>query len=471
MAMEHKSYQARDDAGAVIVSPTIDVFEAGTLNRVALYSDDLVTPTPLSNPFTGGVDGRFGFYTPDGLVDIVVDSSTTIEAELFDYTLADTPIGSAVESINGEDEADQTLETGSSGVDFTIVSAGGVHTFRIPTASGAARGLLSPVHWSLFNSKLGTLGGLTASTQSFATGNSGNDFNIADNGTSIHIFNIPTASATKRGLLSSADWATFNGKQAAFAGTTLQYVRGDGTLATLNTTIVPEGSNQYHTTARARAALSATAPVTYNSSSGVIAMPAAATAQNGYLTSADWNTFNGKLGSAAPSITKDSDTLKVDGTRYVRTSDTTVDTSVAETTLSTVTLGGAPSVERTYRVRSGGTVRVGTGGTDTVRIKAYLGGSVVWDSGALDLTDVTALPYMLDLDITVRTAGAAGVVQTIGRLAIQDSVVATLLTIKSTNTTAVTLTGTPILKTTVTFSVSDATNQIVEKSTVISTLG
>lgn len=41
-------------------------------------------------------------------------------------------------------------------------------------------------------------------------------------------------------------------------------------------------------------ALSATTPLQYNNSTGVFSIPAAATAQNGYLTSTDWNTFNGK---------------------------------------------------------------------------------------------------------------------------------------------------------------------------------
>lgn len=44
-----------------------------------------------------------------------------------------------------------------------------------------------------------------------------------------------------------------------------------------------------------RALLSATAPVAYDNTTGIISMPAAATAQNGYLTSTDWNTFNGKV--------------------------------------------------------------------------------------------------------------------------------------------------------------------------------
>ena len=56
-----------------------------------------------------------------------------------------------------------------------------------------------------------SLNGLTASAQTMVTGIAGTDFNIAD-ATSVHTFNLPTASATNRGALSSADWTTFNGK-------------------------------------------------------------------------------------------------------------------------------------------------------------------------------------------------------------------------------------------------------------------
>lgn len=138
-----------------------------------------------------------------------------------------------------------------------------------------------------FTTGLTALNGLTAQVQSFATGTAGTDFGISSVG-STHTFDLPTASASNRGALSSTDWSTFNGKQdalvsgtniktvnsttllgsgdlavgtvtsvgltmpAAFsvasspvigsgtiavtgAGTTSQYVRGDGSLATFPT--------------------------------------------------------------------------------------------------------------------------------------------------------------------------------------------------------------------------------------------
>ena len=85
-----------------------------------------------------------------------------------------------------------------------------------------------------FPGGVSTLNGLTANTQYFATGTSGTDFAISSL-TDTHTFNLPTASATNRGALSSADWTTFNNKQAALTLTTTG-TSGASTLvgATLN---------------------------------------------------------------------------------------------------------------------------------------------------------------------------------------------------------------------------------------------
>jgi hypothetical protein len=85
-----------------------------------------------------------------------------------------------------------------------------------------------------FTTGLNALNGLTAQVQNFATGTTGTDFGISS-ATSTHTFNLPTASASNRGALSSGDWTTFNGKFNTPSGTTSQYVRGNGTLATFPT--------------------------------------------------------------------------------------------------------------------------------------------------------------------------------------------------------------------------------------------
>ena len=62
-----------------------------------------------------------------------------------------------------------------------------------------------------FSTGLTALNGLTAQVQNLAVGTSGTDFAISS-ATATHTFNLPTASATNRGALSSTDWSAFNNK-------------------------------------------------------------------------------------------------------------------------------------------------------------------------------------------------------------------------------------------------------------------
>jgi hypothetical protein len=71
-----------------------------------------------------------------------------------------------------------------------------------------------------FSTGLTALNSLTAQVQSLTTGTAGTDFAISSAG-STHTFNLPTASASNRGALSSADWSTFNGKQNSIGLTTV----------------------------------------------------------------------------------------------------------------------------------------------------------------------------------------------------------------------------------------------------------
>ena len=115
-----------------------------------------------------------------------------------------------------------------------------------------------------FTTGLTALNGLTAQVQNFAVGTSGSDFAISSV-TDTHTFNLPTASATKRGALSSIDWSAFDAK-------------------------VDFGD------------LSATSPLNYNGS-GVFSIAQSSTSTNGYVSSTDWNTFNNKQNALTNPVT------------------------------------------------------------------------------------------------------------------------------------------------------------------------
>jgi hypothetical protein len=74
---------------------------------------------------------------------------------------------------------------------------------------------------------------LTGAAQTMVVGTDSSDFKIVSTGIT-HKFNLPTASATKRGALSSADWSTFNGKAAG--DTTSLYLISDATTSNLTAT-------------------------------------------------------------------------------------------------------------------------------------------------------------------------------------------------------------------------------------------
>jgi hypothetical protein len=78
-----------------------------------------------------------------------------------------------------------------------------------------------------FTTGLTALNGLTSQVQFFAVGTTGTNFNIASS-VDTHTFNLPTASATNRGALSSSDWSVFNSKIGG-SGTSGQVAYFNGT--------------------------------------------------------------------------------------------------------------------------------------------------------------------------------------------------------------------------------------------------
>jgi hypothetical protein len=99
-----------------------------------------------------------------------------------------------------------SIATGTTGTDANIsgspVSLGGTVTLNLPSASSAARGLLTAADWTAFNSKVGTA--RTINTTAPLSG--GGDLS-AD-----RTLSMTQANATTNGWLSSTDWNTFNSK-------------------------------------------------------------------------------------------------------------------------------------------------------------------------------------------------------------------------------------------------------------------
>ncbi|MDB5277549.1 MAG: hypothetical protein JWR61_2504 [Ferruginibacter sp.] len=179
-----------------------------------------------------------------------------------------------------------TSATGRTNISLTTTGTSGAATYN--NITGVLNVPVYPSNAGTVTSvaalTLGTTG--TDLTSTVATGTT----------TPVITLNVPTASATNRGALSSADWTAFNGKQAAISLTTTGN-NGAATFAA-NTLNVPT-----YTLAGlggiSLSALSSSAPLTYNNTTGAFAITQATTSTNGYLSSADWNTFNNKQGTVS----------------------------------------------------------------------------------------------------------------------------------------------------------------------------
>jgi hypothetical protein len=198
---------------------TFNLPTASATNRGALSSADWST-----------FNGKQAALSGTGFVKI---SGTTISYDNSTYYLASNP--SAFISL---------LALSSSATGLTYTNTTGVFSF---TAGYSIPTNASQTNWdTAYNNRISTLNGLTAATQNFSTGASGSDFNISSV-SATHTFNLPTASASVTGKLSSTDWTTFNNKQSAltnpvtYTGTpTTNYLPKFTGASTIGNSIVSE---------------------------------------------------------------------------------------------------------------------------------------------------------------------------------------------------------------------------------------
>ena len=135
----------------------------------------------------------------------------------------------------------------------------------------------------------------------------------------------------------------YNGSKMAPAeftatnGTSITLASGipEGTILTVVANGIGGGAS--------KAAFSATAPMAYDSNTGVFSMPAATSSQNGYLTSANWTTFNNKQNALTLTVTGSSGAATLTGA------------TLNIPTYTLAGLGGQPALNGTGFVKISGT--------------------------------------------------------------------------------------------------------------------
>jgi len=206
---------------------------------------------------------------------------------------------------------------------FTAPLTNTSNTVAIPAASSSANGYLTSADWATFNNKIdatqkgtnngvATLGsdGKIPSSQipaiSFQSASvvASESAMLAISGAQVGSMAIRTDNS-KNYVLSALPATTLANWVQLSTPSSVTSVNGNaGPSVVLTTNEISEGStNKYFTNTLARAAVSAIAPLSYTSATGVFSMTQANTNTAGYVSAADWNTFNNKLSTATATST------------------------------------------------------------------------------------------------------------------------------------------------------------------------
>ncbi len=209
---------------------------------------------------------------------------------------------------------DAAIVAGTTPLSFTSPLIKSGYTVSIPQSNGSINGYLSSTDWALFNNKidasqkaamngLATLGndGKIPSAQipaiSFQSASvvSSQAAMLAINGAVVGSIAIRTDN-NKNYVLSATPSNTLANWVELATPNSVTSVNGfAGPNVVLTTHDISEGAvNKYFTDARTRGALSTTAPLLFNASTGAFSITTASTNTDGYLTAVDWNVFNNK---------------------------------------------------------------------------------------------------------------------------------------------------------------------------------
>jgi hypothetical protein len=240
-----------------------------------------------------------------------------------------------------------------------------------------------------------------AGTVTTVTAAAGTPISITNN-TTIPELTMNAASASVPGYLLSADWTTFNNKQNAINGT--GFVKSTGTTISYdNSTYLTttDAASTYLTQSNATStytpltrSISTTAPLQGGgdlSANRTLSITQATTSANGFLTSTDWNTFNGKQNTISLTTTGTSGLATFNGTtlnipNYTASGGTGTVTSVGLTAPSIFTVSGSP-------VTTSGTLALTYSGTALPLLNGGTGATTA--DGALTNLGATAQGKLL----------------------------------------------------------------------------
>lgn len=176
----------------------------------------LICTTPWAVQVAQKIYATQDYQNGARIINLPAPSSDTQPVRRQDFWARQISTGTGLTG-GGDLSADRTIVLAN-----TSVSAG---SYTLTSFTVDAQGRLTAAS---NGSAITSLNSLTGATQTFATGSSGTDFGISSSG-STHTFNLPTASASNRGLLSTSDWSTFNGKATANSTTgAIPYLSASG---------------------------------------------------------------------------------------------------------------------------------------------------------------------------------------------------------------------------------------------------
>ena len=119
-----------------------------------IFSDS--TGTPLANPFTAATNGYYFFFiAPNTHFDVTISGGGLTGPITHSYYILGNGSagGGTITSINSQAGPTITIAAGTAGTDFAVAQAGNTITLNLPTASATNRGALSTTDWNTFNAK------------------------------------------------------------------------------------------------------------------------------------------------------------------------------------------------------------------------------------------------------------------------------------------------------------------------------